>query len=58
MSFKSIKLLPILLVLGLVTTLGACNKQEGGEVTSPDDGVTQEGVIEPEGGAAENTESE
>ena len=57
MSFKSIKLLPILLVLGLVTTLGACNN-ESGEVTSPDDGVTQEGVIEPEGGAAENTESE
>ena len=56
MSFKSIKLLPILLVLGLVTTLGACS-QENGEVTSPDDGVTEEGIVEPEG-AAESTEAE
>ena len=55
MSFKSIKLLPIFLVLGLVTTLGACT--EGGEVTSPDDSVTQEEMVEPEGGA-ENTEAE
>ena len=56
MSFKSIKLLPILLVLGLATTLGACNN-EGGEVTSPDDNVTEEGIVEPDG-AGETTEAE
>ncbi|MDJ0691743.1 MAG: hypothetical protein QNJ41_24980 [Xenococcaceae cyanobacterium MO_188.B32] len=56
MSFKSIKLLPILLVLGLVTTLGACNN-EGGEVDSPDNNVTEEGIVEPES-PAETTEPE
>ena len=56
MSFKSIKLLPILLILGLLTTLGACNN-EGGEVTSPDNNLTEEGIVEPDG-AAETIEAE
>ena len=46
MSFKSIKLLPILLVLGLTTVLVACNNP--GEVTAPDDGATEENIVEPE----------
>ncbi len=55
MSVKSIKLLPILLVLGLTTILGACAGTE--EVTTPEDGTTQEGVVAPDG-TANPTETE
>ena len=55
MSFQSIKLLPIFLVLGLITTLGACTTSE--EVTSPDDNITEDGLVEPES-PAETTEAE
>ena len=50
MSFKSIKLLPLLLVFGLVTALGACSASE--EATSPDNSLEQEGIIEAEGAGA------
>lgn len=55
MSFQSIKFFPILLVLGLVTTLGACTAPE--EATSPDDSITEDGLVKPES-PAESTEAE
>ncbi len=55
MSVKSIRLLPIFLVFGLVTILGACNTT--GDVTSPDDGAAQEGVVDSEV-PAQTTEAE
>ena len=47
MNFKSIKLFPVLLVLGLTTVLGACAGT--GDVTAPEGEPTEEGVVEPEG---------
>ena len=55
MSVKSIRLLPIFLVFGLVTTLGACTTTE--DVTSPDNGAAQEGVVDSEV-PAQTTEAE
>ena len=55
MSVKSIRLLPLFLVFGLVITLGAC--ATNGDVTSPDNSAAQEGVLESET-PAQTTEAE
>ncbi|MDJ0634000.1 MAG: hypothetical protein QNJ34_12490 [Xenococcaceae cyanobacterium MO_188.B29] len=56
MSVKSIRLLPIFLVFGLVTILGACTPPTE-DVTSPDNGAAQEGVVDSEV-PAQTTEAE